>query len=301
VSVARPDSTAQSSELIDSLEAVIREHIVEVMPDRGSSKLQAMPLPELLIVYGTWLSRLVSVQPRRCHRSRELQASPKAIEHQAALAAISAKIEAGDDLRPHLSKGVENGLGVDRMLADLGIHHLHLSSQLEPDGHFVERGGDLLFAAFQPDDAYLVGFYEHVTDWARKDILGIVARNWPDADIVHELKFATGLSQDFNDADRRELQQAGFSTGAMVVDGKVYMTLGQSVAGNPYSANQLRMVVMHTLDDWREHLSARLDEAAHLVNEAASRRVSGAWTPIVHNGQAGLLHEDVFHPIVRLS
>ena len=32
------------------------------------------------------------------------------------------------------------------------------------------------------------------------------------------------------------------------------MTLGQSAAGTLYSASQLRMAVMHTLDDWREHI-----------------------------------------------
>jgi hypothetical protein len=37
------------------------------------------------------------------------------------------------------------------MLADWGIHHLHLSSTLRPE-EFTERGRDLLFAVFHPTD-----------------------------------------------------------------------------------------------------------------------------------------------------
>lgn len=59
----------------------------------------------------------------------------------------------------------------DLMVADWGIHHLHLSSEIDSDG-FVKRGGDLLFAAFGADDAYLIGIYQHLTDWARKEVLG---------------------------------------------------------------------------------------------------------------------------------
>jgi hypothetical protein len=287
--------------LIDQLEAATCRHILGEMPNDPNGKLAAMALPDLLVSYGTWRSRLVLAQPRRCHLSRELEASPKAVEHKVALAAIVAKLKAGDDLSPHLSKGIDQGRGVDRMLADLGVHHLHLSTQLEANGRFVERGGDLLFAAFKPDDAYLIGFYEHMTDWARKDILETVARNWPQAGIVHELRGVIGLTQNFSDEDRLQLQRAGISSNAFEMDGKVFATLGQSLAGNPYSANQLRMVVMSVLNDWTEHLPERLQQAAQDIDEAAGRQVAGDWEAVVHEGCAGLQREDVFYGVVSLS
>lgn len=40
----------------------------------------------------------------------------------------------------------------DRMLAAWGIHHMHLSS-IEEKGGFNQRGGELLYAIFRPDDA----------------------------------------------------------------------------------------------------------------------------------------------------
>ena len=288
-------------ELIDRLEEVIREHVLEAMPEDRSGHLATEPLPEVLMSYETWRSRLIPAQPRCPHLSPELQASPKAVEHKAALDAIVRKIEAGDDLTPHLSESIDKAHARDRMLADLGVHHLHLSTQLGPNGRFVERGNDLLFVAFKPGDAYLIGIYEHVTDWARKDILATIARNWPEVGVVHELKSVIGLTHEFDDADRLEIQKAGVSVGAIETDGKVFMTLGQSFAGEPYSAQRLRMVVMHMLDDWREHIEERLAEATVAVDAAAGREVTGDWEPVVYNECAGLQREDVFHPIAALS
>jgi hypothetical protein len=289
------------SDLIDRLEEVIRDHILGVMPADSSGRLRAESLADLLISYGTWRSRLIPARPRRCHLSRELQASPKAVEHKASLDAIIAKIEAGDDLGPHLSKAAEANQGRDRMLADFGVHHLHLSTSMAPGGRYVTRGNNILFASFKPDDAYLIGIYEHVDDWARKDILATAARNWPDAGIVHELQYVIGLTREFNDADRLELQKAGISVGAIEVDGKVFTTLGQTLAGTPYSASQLMMTVMHTLREWREHVDERLAETAVAVDRAAGRKVAGEWTPTVHEEVAGLQREDVFCGIVALS
>ncbi len=289
------------NDLIDRLEVAIRDYILEEMPDDPGGELAAMSFQELLISFGTWQSRLIPTQPRSCHVSRELRASPKAVEHRAELDVIVAKIKAGDDLTAHLSKGIDRPLGVDRMLADLGVYHLHLSTDLEPNGRFVQRGGDLLFAAFKPDDAYLIGFYEHATDWARQDILETIARNWPEAGIIHELKYVVGFTQTYSDEDRLALQQAGISTGQIEVDGKVFSTLGQSVAGDPYSAQKLRMTVIAELTDWRENLPDRLKEATAALNAAAGREVGGDWEPQIRDGIAGLQREEFFYPIVSLS
>jgi hypothetical protein len=85
---------------------------------------------------------------------------------------------------------------------------------------FVERAGDLLFAAFKPDDAYLIGVYGHLTDWARRDILEVVVHNWPDAGIMLAT-FAVGLTQQFADAERQELRHAGISSSMIEIEGKV--------------------------------------------------------------------------------
>ena len=289
------------SNLVNSIEVTLREHLLDAMPDDPNGRLAAKALADLVVDYGTWLSHGVPARSRCCHISKEMRASTKAAEHKDALDVIERKIIAGDDLKPHLSKSVDKADAIDRMHADFGVHHLHLSIELDAKGAFVKRGNDLLFAFFKPDDAYLIGIYEHLTDWARKNILEIAARNWPDAGIVHKLNFVTGLTNEYNDTERLELQKAGISVGAISTEDGVFMTLGQNLTGNPYSATRLRMLVMSALNDWREHFAERLAEAATAVDGAAGRSVRGDWKPVVHNEQIGLQREDVFHPIARLS
>ena len=76
----------------------------------------------------------------------------------------------------------------DKMLAAWGIHHLHLSSA-PGEGGFTARGPDLLYAMFQPDDAYLLGIYTH-NDWARKELVEVIVNNWPDAGLFLKSSYA---------------------------------------------------------------------------------------------------------------
>jgi hypothetical protein len=287
-------------DVIDRLEEATRQHLVGAMPIDPSGELARLSLADLLISWGTWKGWLIASRPRRAHLSAELQASEKASDHTAALQAIVAKIEAGEDLAAHLSRTVEENRGLDRMLADTGVHHLHLGDELEPDGRLVVRGKDLLFVAFKPDDAYLIGIYEHNTDWARISIVETMARNWPDAGLVHELMYVIAPTQNWTDEERLELQKAGLAAAPVIVDGKVFMTLGQSTGGTPYSAARLSMVVMHTFREWHEELEQRLAEAERAIDEAAGEPVRGEWEPTVHDSWAGLARGEVFFGIIEL-
>ncbi|HVC07247.1 MAG TPA: hypothetical protein VND98_06675 [Solirubrobacterales bacterium] len=51
-------------DLIDRLERRIRRHLLDTMPPDPSGELAAMRLDELLLVYGNWRSRLVSISRR---------------------------------------------------------------------------------------------------------------------------------------------------------------------------------------------------------------------------------------------
>ena len=167
-------SDGPHDDLADRADDAIRAYVLANMPNDPSGELAAKPLRELIHIYGNWQGRHITARPRKVHRSREIRASSAAQAHAAELAERVRKIEAGEDLEPHLSRAVETAFlstqdkaalksrqrdqDRDRMLADWGIRHLHLSSFLEPDG-FVKRGDDLLFAVFQPDGAYLLGLY----------------------------------------------------------------------------------------------------------------------------------------------
>jgi len=289
-----------STQIIDDLEREMCAHILENLPADSTGNLAAQPLPGLLIEYGNWKARLIPARPRQVHVSNEMAGSAKLVEHKANVDSVIAKIELGDDLTAHLSKGIEK-IGRDRMLANLGIHHLHLSATLEPGSSFVERDEDLLFAAFTSDDAYLIGIYVHITDWARRSILETIARNWPDVGVLHRLRYAVGVENDLDDEARLALQNASISANMIEVDGSVFMTMGQTLDGTPLEVSRHRMAVMHTLNEWRANLDERLAGAARAIDETAGHPVNGAWQATVHDEQAGLVRGGVFYSVAAMT
>lgn len=72
---------------------------------------------------------------------------------------------------------------LELLISDWGLHHLHLTTELEPDG-FVERTDDLLFAAFTDKDAYLIGIYPHGS-WVLREVIETLVQEWPDNSAVN--------------------------------------------------------------------------------------------------------------------
>jgi hypothetical protein len=304
-----PADDERLGQTVDDLERLVRDHVLATMYSDPTGELAKQSLADQLITHGAWLARFVPRRPRRVHRSAELSASAKATEHSAALKAIVEKIERGEYLTPHLSRGVnvayESGADSGRtplgrrrdrhlLIADWNIHHLHLSTTLEPDG-FVTPTGDLLFAAFALDDVYLIGIYPHGS-WALKDLITVVVRNWPEAGIVHEMRGITGVSPEPTDEERLQLRTAGV-TGPIAVDGKVYMTFGQTTAGTPMKLKRNVNAVMHTLRELRENGAASLAEIAR----SAGLESSAEWEAANFDGLCGLRCGNQFLPVANLS
>lgn len=291
------------SDLMDRVDGVLREHALAAVPDPADA-LSSLSLVDLLTEYGTWMGRVLRAVPRRAHVSRELTTNPRAAKLRRELDALVAKIESGDDLASYLSdrvwKGrddrqVERSLSGrddrDLLLAEWGIHHLHLTPN---------HGPDLLFVAFTDDSAYLIDLYGH-RDWARRSVLETVIRNWPDAGILIKTG-AIGLTSDWTDRDRKQLRENGISSPMIEFEGAVWAasSLGLTLDGTPGVVAHSVMGLMWTLNDWREHLDERLAQAAHAVNTALRRAACGDWAPTIYEGSIGIAREGCFYPIATL-
>lgn len=310
VSQGQPDADT----LVDGLEEEMRQALLRAMPPDATGELAQNSLADLLIIYGTWTSRLIAKRPRKVHQSKEMLASPRTASHRSELDELIAKIETGEDLRPHLSKRVEtaflasasaantpNQARADRdvLLANRGIHHLHLSSDLEANGRWVKRGGDLLYAVLGPNDAYLLGVYGH-GDWALKQLVEIIVRNWPDIGIVYKLNALGLASPEPSDDELLLLQNAGVVT-MFEVDGAVWTFLGQTTAGTPIMATRAANELMHTLRRLRADLLDRLTKCQTDVEQIRGLKLSGDWYPTVIGRLAGFRCDDVFDPVANLD
>ena len=264
--------------------------------------------------YAAWSGRVPVACPRRVHISRELLANPDRKPYGDGLAAVLREVANGSDLRPRMSTAIEHAYTqwvppllarrrprerhVDRLLADWGLHHLHLGD--EPHGKhpaFVKRTPHVLFVAFKPDDAYLVDVAEHESDganWSALAILEVVVRNWPDAGILVASSYATGLvGGNWSDEDRQELRRAGVSTGAVEIDGRVWSAGGQGLTGVPMHVMQHCMAVSWQLSGY-EPTEPQVRE--DLTTAAQRHGVPDEWRAVTHGEDYGFCSDGVFVP-----
>ena len=212
------------------------------------------------------------------------------------------------ELTPHLSRGIRVAYepvatrapklpqrrDLDLLIADWGVHHLHLSTHLESDG-FVSRTDDLLFSAFAMDDAYLINIYPHGS-WGLVEMLEILIRNWPDANVLQAARYAVGVRQHFTDDDRLALRNIGIAL-PVEIDGRVYMPPSLSLVGSPLSATRRMNQFMWELEGLRDlapDLVAQLDRASGQGSSGAR------WEPEVREGGCGFTRDGSFVPVLAL-
>lgn len=226
------------------LKAEIRKWAIDTLPyDRSDkdvvSEINGKNTTDLLIIFHNWLSRQVSTNPRKVHLSKAYTNNPIAMQRKSDLDALICKIENGIDLKPHLSKRVDTVIDIkkkkisqrrdlDLMLNDWRVHHLHISQNIQSDG-FVKRDDPLLFVVFHMKDAYLLDIMTH-NDFNRDHVLEIMAREFPGADLLHEVQAGPGqdilgLAEKLTEEERNVLRKKAVNT-LVEVDGKVYQPAG---------------------------------------------------------------------------
>jgi hypothetical protein len=289
-----------SANIISSLKEAIRNYLLQNLPPDPSGELNGKYLADLLIVYGNWRARYIPQGPRVVHVAAELKGSQEYVTYKSQLDAIIKAIGSGSDLTPHLSRGIAAAYepelsrarklsrrgDLDLLTSDWGIHHLHLSTIMESDG-FVERTGDLLFAAFMRYNAYLIAVYPHGS-WTELDLLRVVAHNWPDVGVINPI-IGLKLAGLISDEERKQARNSGLA-GVVEIDGKLFAPAGQTTAGTPIRVTMHANAIMHTLswlDDALKNDPQWLDQ---ILREAGIDPFpSDDWRPFVQDDHYGLV------------
>lgn len=285
----------------------IRAAVLAALPyeKKAADELGAMSASELLIIYFNWLNRHIAPRPRRVHLSREFKATSNRLEldRQAALRKILKDIRHGKNLTRYLSKRVMKAyvpsserkpeLGkrpdLDLLLNAWGVHHLHVSKQLGPDG-FVVRSGPLLFVAFTATDAYVIDMMRH-EDFHRRHILEVMVRTWPNAGLTMGSISGARLTRRHSEEEGKELREAGVSV-LEEIDGQVVMARDSvTTAGTSIQATRRADDVMHKLDAFGKEL--RADPAAlqaYFPNHVAFPKYP-KWKFVSNGWEVGLLEQ----------
>lgn len=195
--------------------------------------------------------RLISPRPRVVHRANGFTCPANM---QAGLAFVEGKITRGDDLRPHLSRGLLNADYSDALLNDWGIYHFHLGTTMDADG-FITRTRPLLFARIEENDAYFIDVKAH-GGWSSQDLLRTVHVNWAPTIERFRLRGAVGLAYPPGegpptDAQIGQLRRANVCVMHELAPGAVYAPIGGGYATDGTSISVVRandMLVRHLRD-----------------------------------------------------
>jgi hypothetical protein len=159
----------------------LRSEVVKAIPKfpnnrETKEKLENMPLASLLVHYLNWISRYISLKPRKIVIEPTVTADQrwKSLKNQ--IKTFLEKVQSGENLTPYLSiqphfrgyspETSEKGSNVDRwtdkdfLLNVMGFHHFHLGTNIESAGH-IERTDDVLFARVDREKFTAIGIFDH--------------------------------------------------------------------------------------------------------------------------------------------
>lgn len=140
------------------------------------TKLEEMYIGDLLIHYLSWMSRYVSIKPRKIIIRPAVTSDPRWPSLKLKIGFLLEKVRKGLNLTPHLSREThsrgyapaasEKGPDIDRwadkdfLLNVMGFHHFHLGIKLDTNGH-VERTDEVLFAMVSRELFAVMGLFDH--------------------------------------------------------------------------------------------------------------------------------------------
>ena len=237
---------------------------------------------ELLALYYNWRNKLIPAHPRQVMCSREFDQNPIAAERSDVIAKIIAHIEQGDDLTKYLSRRVRTGFELpqnpakkmlnklqhlDLLLNEWRIHHLHLSTTVEPDG-FVERDDPLLFAIFLPGKAYLLDIGTHDT-FADDGLARIAIESWPADQLFLELDGVLGLrdGSPYSSEDRKKLRGAGIGSFIQIGNRVFSPPGGISTAGTSTQASMWSNHIMRALRHFEEQVQKDPSQIVDIIRQ----------------------------------
>ena len=259
------------------LALIIKQQFDEV----GISYKDNLDVCTLAARYCEMLRRRIVPMPRRVHFSEEIHDSlgklrqEADMEHQEQAAdawgcvfLIRRLLAEGGSVTGFLSKNVDSLISGDGLLWDYGMHHFHLSREVEESG-FVKRSDYLLFAIVTKEDTYFVDVRLHPQHgdlgWVRQDLLRIVYLNWPE---LVEPKVLQGVkATTLTDEEKQELRSKNCNSIAQLGDNAIAPIGGGMMAdGSSSSCQWWALKLMHEIkrhqlyfDSQPPELRARLE------------------------------------------
>ena len=193
-------------------------------------------------------------------------------QEEAVWKALQHKIVGGGDLNPHLSARHRSLFNRDGMLAEWGVHHFHLGTELDPrNPNYVKRSGLLVFALVDEHVFYAINVHRH-GEWELPSIVETLHRNWPEAISKYQLR---GIrAEELQPQERRTLRKNGLQAAVSTADGTIYGSIG-----GPISCAGVKFESRRNADIWAHQIrglqSGLQDQLCRLMPTLEQRGYAG--------------------------
>lgn len=234
---------------MESIRQIVLSNLPHNCSDGGTvDELSSMAPRDLLVRWFNWSNRLPTPTPRQVIQSNEFAANPILQIRRSDIQALIDDIESGADLTKYLSRAVRDGYvkangqrphqrrDLDLMLNAWGVHHLHFSQEVEPDG-FVRRDGPIIFAVFRSDKAFMIDIMSH-DDWTSDDVIRVMVSNWPEQNMVVAIGSAHNLAFRVDEHVRKTLRKKSVND-PIEIDGRYYLAAA-GLSGSGVGLNAVR-------------------------------------------------------------
>lgn len=249
--MSRPNFT---SDLVEEIKGLFSKLGIRYGPDPADPS-------QLAAQYFYVRSRMIPAKRRSVHISKALEAKLLTIDSNWAtlVNVIKDHFQTGGRVSKFLSKKIFDATFNDGLLNDYGLHHFHLSDQLDDSGFFVKRSDMLLFALVYESDAFFIDVAPHpderiATDfgWVRQDLLTIMNSNWPQ---LIEPHIAKGTSGDvLTDTQKKELRRKHINVFHQVGDKSLFpIGGGVTMAGTNMLCQVLGDKLIHEIENLQRH------------------------------------------------
>jgi hypothetical protein len=187
---------------------VLRRRLAAV----GYPRINGESNEDTITRYLNVLNRRIEPRPRQTRQSAEFSCPP---EHQAGLDALLKVSEAGGDLRPYQSTGMETDNYDDGMLNAWGLHHFQMGTASHPRfPGYKARTGPLLYAVVTNDTLYCLAVLPH-QQWSNQQLIDLLDKNFPEllgrSTLKSQTLKPTGLARNFSDAEVQTMRNAGIN------------------------------------------------------------------------------------------
>lgn len=198
-----------------------------------------MNLDNKIIKYFTYLRKKAPKGPLNVIKSRKFHCDA---EFLSAINEIERIFNSGDDYSPYLSKQVDK-FRDDLMFNDWGILHLHLGTELESNGRYIQRTGPLLFVYFNKNNVYFINVYPH-SKWTNREVLQTIYDNWPEVLKPFIMDGVKDIKPEYTEEQHFRLRKCGYNASIPLVDNRgekiVIMAPGMGITKSGDSINDVR-------------------------------------------------------------